>query len=73
MGSAGMRPSGTVTFLFTDVEGSTGLWQWSLAARAVVEAGLGADAEAAIAAGTELGLDGAVDLALAALEKLASQ
>ena len=29
MGSGGTPPSGTVTFLFTDVEGSTGLWQLS--------------------------------------------
>jgi predicted ATPase/class 3 adenylate cyclase len=26
MGSSGVRPSGTVTFLFTDIEGSTPLW-----------------------------------------------
>ena len=41
-------------------------------ARAVVDAGLGADAEAAITAGATLGLDEATDLALAALEKLSS-
>jgi len=41
-------------------------------ARAVVEAGLGADAEAAIAAGAALGLEDAVDLALTTLEKLSS-
>ena len=41
-------------------------------ARAVVDAGLGADAEAAVAAGAALGLDEATDLALAALEKLSS-
>ena len=27
MGSGGVRPSGTVTFLFTDVEGSTKRWE----------------------------------------------
>ena len=27
MGSGGMRPSGTVTFLFTDIEGSTRRWE----------------------------------------------
>jgi len=39
-------------------------------ARAVVEVGLGADAEAAIAAGAALGLDDAADLALTILERL---
>jgi class 3 adenylate cyclase len=27
MGSGGVRPSGTVTFLFTDIEGSTMRWE----------------------------------------------
>ena len=27
MGSGGVRPSGTVTFLFTDIEGSTKRWE----------------------------------------------
>ena len=27
MGSGGVRPSGTVTFLFTDIEGSTARWE----------------------------------------------
>ena len=41
-------------------------------ARALVDAGLGDGAEAAIAAGAAPGLDEATDLALAALDKLSS-
>jgi predicted ATPase len=35
MGSGGVRPSGTVTFLFTDIEGSTERWQRDREAMAV--------------------------------------
>ena len=35
MGSGGVRSSGTVTFLFTDIEGSTERWQRDREAMAV--------------------------------------